>query len=629
MARHLRAARPLTSAATAGALVALAPWAAAEAPGPPTAFRSDAAPAWQDPVQWLLAQALPSTGPLRAAPIRWSGNLGFEQRFARADDSGQRRESIEFANVDASSYLGQPWLAQLRASLGVVASQERLGTDPAADPNADDRNRTAAVTGGASISVFPTSRFPFLASFDVSDSRAGGEVTASDYRSRLATARQSYRSPLGDSTYVASVQRSVLLSDSFGRDVVSAVQGTAQRTFGLQTVDVNAAYSQNRRERTGDGSDIGRVSAHHSWRPDDDATLETFASYSSTEFLAAQPGLERSRTRFLQLNSIGTWRPDEDSPLFVSGGVRLSNASFGAEAEGESATTAGAHVAASYAFNAETHLVAGASVARIAGERTSDLVATQSLAATYSPRPLSLGAARYSWTTSGSLSNQAGGLEGGQRSLGLAATHQLSRGIDVTPALSVTASVQQGAGVQDEPVVDPTRTLQHSATVSARLRPGAASDAFLSATLGDSRSRGGREETFRLYNLQASGQLEAGPYSLVTANLTVQGVRQKLGVSEGEQDMVIRSGTVGYENRRVMGVTRLRGFLAATFNDLQLDSRLQGDATAPRDPYQRVLEGRLEYGIGRLDFRIGTRLATVSGKNDRQIFFRVNRQFGP
>lgn len=625
MDRSGKERRRLSLALGACALAVLAPLTARgqSAAAPP----GDDAPFKNAGIMRLLFQDNAEEGRLRLAPIRWRGNTGFELRLTRSNDSGSRTQALEFASLDVATFVGQPWLVQLRGNLGLMTTQQHADADALDSRSAGERQGATAITGGVTVAVFPSSRFPFTASFETSDSRTSGEATPSDYTTRLAALRQSYRSPLGDQLYTGGLERSTLLSESFGRDTVTSLSGTAQRTFGAQLFDLSAAFAQNRRSRTNDGSDFGRFSARHSWRPNDTSTLESFASYTSTDFMAS--GGAGLHSRFLQLNSIGTWRPEEDSPLFVTGGLRMADASFGADDGGSSAQTLGANAAVSYALDPSTSLYAAATVARIGGgEGSSPLLTTQSIGANYSPPPVSLKVFAWSWNASTAGSNQTGAVEGRQHSLAAQANHQVSRGFPVGSAMSVNLAATQGFGIQDDSLRDPTRTLVHSGSIGVRVQPGTASDAFFSVNLGDSRSSGGRNDHFQIANFQASGQVQAGVYSLLSANLTVQGVRQRLDDQDTDQTNVLRSGTVSYQHARVFGMPRLRFIASATFNDIQLESRLLGDVSAPRDQYTRLYEMRLQYDIGRLEFRIGTRLASVNGKSDRQFFLRVNRQFG-
>lgn len=560
---------------------------------------------------------------LQRAPIRWRGNVSLEQRFTASGDGARRAQSMEFASVEMATYVIQPWLAQVRANLGMLAQQQRLsGEDSAAASHSGDRG--VSLTGGATLSVFPSSRFPFVASFDSSDSRTSGEATAADYVSRMLALRQAYRSPLGERSYAASFERSTLISESSGRDSVTALTGTMQQSFAQHGLDVSGSYARNRRSAHADGSDVSRLSARHSYRPGDLVTLDSYASFSMSDLAS---GESNSRTRYLQWNSFGSWRPDEESPLYVTGGARVSDAALGTGEGERSARSLGANLALSYALTPHATLVASGNVAHVTAGDSSRVVSTQSIAATYNPAPLTLGFLDYSWAAATSLSNQTGGDQGRALALGLQGDHRVSKAFPFAMA-SLTASVNQGLAVRDEALREPTTTLTHSASLGVRVNPNAASDLFASLNAGESRSRGGSEDHFQLLNLQLSGQLQLGVFSLASANFTLQAVRQQPTGEESSRTSVQRSGTLSYQHMRLFGVPRLRLVVSATFNDLQLESRLQGDPNAPLDQIARLFEQRLQYDIGRLDFRLGTRLATIDGRTDRQFFFRVNRQFG-
>ncbi|HET9652758.1 MAG TPA: hypothetical protein VFP36_11220, partial [Usitatibacter sp.] len=570
----------------------------------------------------LFFQDTPGGRRLQVAPVRWSGNVSFEERITRASGGASLAQSIEVANLAVATYVGQPWLVQVRGNLGFLTSQQRTSGD-AVLGNADrppTGDRSTSLLGGGTVSVFPSSRFPFTATFDATDSRASGEASASDYTSRRLSLRQSYRTPLGDQVYLASLDHSALTSSSFGRDTVTSLDGSMQRTFRDQVLDVAGAFSANRRSLTGDGTDLARLSARHSWRPEDTATLDSFASFSSSEF----QGPSASRTRFLQLNSFGTWRPEEESPLFVTGGVRAADSRF----NDSTSRTLAANGAMSYALNPYTHLIGTLNVAALRDDAGSAFATNESLAANYTPAPHSFAGFSYAWNTSGSVTNQTGGVDGAQHGAAASLGHQLSRGTPIGDKVSLFASVNQTGALEESSLRPLTRTLQHSATVSLRASPTSSSDGLLAVTGGDSRAQGGRTDHFRLLNVQATGQVQLGVFSLVTANLTVQAIRQAADSTEQERSTVQRSGNASYQHSRLFGVRRLRFMASANFNDIQLESRLLGDVSAPHDQYTRMYETKLLYDIGRLDFQLGTRFATFDGRSDRQLFFRVNRQFG-
>ena len=560
--------------------------------------------------------------PLQMAPIRWKGNIALEERIYKFE-SGDRRETLEHINLEVASYIGAPYLVQVRGSLGLMLQQskEHIDENLRGAANGDGH---VSITGGGTVSVFPASRFPFTATFETTDSRMSGEAVASDYVSRMLSLRQNYRSPLGDQIYAGSFEHSTLISDSFGRDRVATLNAMMQRTFGAQLVEVNGALSQNRRSQDGVGSDLARFSARHSYRASENASVDSFGSFTLSDIGSA--GGASSTTRFLQLNSYGSWRPDEESPWFVTGGARFSDAQIGSS--GESARQLGVNAAARYAFSEHLNVVAAGSVTQVEAGDGGNLFSSQSVAANYSPTPKTFGPINYSWGTSASANNQTGGVEGSQHALIAQANHQASASGAFGRSFGLNASLNQGLSLQDETRNGFSQTLTHSVSLGARLSPTSGSDGFVSVGVGDSRYFGAREDQFQIANLQVSGQLRLGLHSQLSANLTVQGVRQRLAEEEARQTTVVRSGNISYIHNKLFAVPRLRFVLSATFNDMQLESRLLGDATAPRDQYTRLYEGRLQYEIGRLDFRLGTRFATIDGRTDRQFFLRVNRAFG-
>ena len=634
--------------------------AGAEALRPESSFNP--APAAADPVAWVLAQAdaapappAPAPAPpaqgaaqqipasrsdwmtlfvtdtvdgrrVQVAPLRWRGNVGLEQRMTRFDGGDKLNQTLEFASLNMATYVGQPWLMQVRANIGIVGSQQNSNGENGIDSINGHLlgDRSANLTGGGTVSLFPNSRFPFNATVDVTDSRTSGEAVTADYTNRMAAVRQSYRTPLGDQVYMASLEHSALTSSSFGHDNVTSINGTMQRTFAAQVLDMAASYSENRRSAQNDGTDIARVSVIHSWRPDELMTVDSFASFSGTQLL----GTVDSSSRFSQLNSFATWRPEEDSPLFVTGGLRASDARFDGGGEAALARTFGGNVAASYAISQSAQVVGTFAVADVQTESSSSVVSTESVAGHYSPPPIPLGNSLYSWNTSLSANNQTGGADGSQHTVVAQAGHQLSHGWSFGEKLSVNGSLNQAYAIDEESIRPVTRTLQNSASVAVRTNPTTGSDMFLAVTAGDSKSQGGREDHLRLLNVQLTGNLQLGVFSILTANLTLQQIRQKLDGEEEERSSVLRSGTATYQHLRLFGIQRLRFALQATFNDMTLESRLQGDVNAPHDQFSRLYESRLLYDIGRLELRLGTRIATLDGKTDHQIYFRVNRQFG-
>jgi hypothetical protein len=195
-------------------------------------------------------------------------------------------------------------------------------------------------------------------------------------------------------------------------------------------------------------------------------------------------------------------------------------------------------------------------------------------------------------------------------------------------AATLNLLATQGAGVVEDSLRGRTVTVRHTGSAGLRVVTSETSDAFLGANLGQSDSTGGIEDHFRLANVQASGQLRFGAFDFLSMNLTAQWTRSRRGGTTGEESRQQVYGTIAYQHARVFGLPRLRFVSSASFSDAFLDSRLLGNLEASRENVTRLVDTRLLYDIGRLELRLGMRIAKIEGRDDRQWYFRVNRQFG-
>jgi hypothetical protein len=589
------------------ALLTLAPAPAARAqdkePG-------DASPSLRD-VRWGLA------------PIRWRGLLTTDLRSFSADGELRRFQQVEAAQLSAASYVWQPWFAQVSAGIGGIVSSERGGTG----------GRSTALTGNGALSLFPASRFPFLANFDVSDSRASDQFVGQSYQTRRLGVRQSYRNVAGDAGYSASFDRSTLSSSSFGNDTLSVLTGSHNRTLGPHRFDLTGNVTRNAREGSGEHSALTRLFASHNYSADRLLTVNTFANYGTSDLRLGSLGSlgapSEAQTEVFQVNSFFTWRREEGDPLYVTGGGRLfqSRSSLAAEAADSRQLTGFA--SAIYRMSRNLQLNASASATQSTSSAGGgDLLTTQSGGATYATDLHRLGEFLYSANLGANLANQTSRAGGARQLFTSQAGHNLQRLYDLGGAQSLSFGLSQSAGLAQDSRAGGTHTLSHGANLAYRVTRGDSLAAFVSSSASDSRSSGQTPSSFQLLNVQLSGQAQFGRHASALANLTVQGVRQETPSSPARGFNRTINGGVTYQHAQVFGVPRLRYLASYNRNDFQLNSRLQGDLDAPREQINQSFEQRLEYRVGRIEARLSFRLAEVDGKKNALIFFRLAREFG-
>lgn len=566
----------------------------------------------------LAAQARAEEAAWGLAPMRWRGLIATDVRQFSADGQPRRLHRVDSGQVQVSSYVWQPWFAQVQGGLGAVSSSERGEND----------SRSASLTGNGMLNLFPASRFPFHASFDVSDSRSADRFTGQTYQSKRYGLRQSHRSVSGAETSTASYTRSTLESSSFGRDTVDVLNGSHSRRLGSHTLDGNTDFTRNRRHGSDEHAQFTRLFGRHAWSSGALASLDSSASYGESDLqLGAGGPAGATRTEFLQLNNFFSWRRDEDDPLTVTGGARF----FRHLTEGPAASTEArslmGHGNGVYRYSRNLLLNAGASAAETRSAGKSDLLATQSAGASYNADPRRLGAYLYNVNVGASLHNQAGG-EGSRRLASGQVGHNLMRSFEPAEAQSITATLAQTFGEARDSTSGALHSLSHSASVMWRALRGSALGGLAGVSAADSRTRGHSSSTFQLVNAQASGQAQFDRHSTLLGNLTVQRTRQASGAAPlGAFDTNINGG-ITYQHQRAFGVPRLRYLAVYERNDYRLNTRLEGDADATREHVAASFEQRLEYRIGKLELRASLRLAEVDGKESALLFLRIARELG-
>lgn len=573
-------------------------------------------PGAQPPFRWTLA------------PLRWGGTLANEFRQFQSGDQAQRRQLVDIMQFRGATYLWQPWFAQVAGGVGLFTSKERADADPGT--TAGHSSRSTSATGNGTLSLFPSSRFPFQALVDVSDSRASSELTRSDYSSTRLGVRQSYQSPRGDANYNGSLDRSTLRSGSFGRDVVDVLGAGMTQTRGDHAYDLNGNYTRNLRGRGGEGATISRLTGRHSYRPEPTLGVETLASVSASEFRLRQSNdqFTDTATRFLQLNSFATWRPEEDHPLFVTGGARMFQSSV--EANGQSADTRSlsAHGAANYAVSRNLSVAGSATVTQAQSRTTDTLFTTQAGTVTYLPDVRRFGSYVYSQNVAVTVLNQTGGADASRQNLAGQVGHNLSRVYTVSDSAVVSVNAGQTLASNYDTVTAGSQTLAHNVAVTWRASPSAASTAYVGAMAVDSRTRGHNENEFQMLNGQVSGQLQIGRYQYAGANLTSQGTRAHTATQQDSPLNWNTNGNLNYQHVRAFDVAGLRYYALYSANETQYRSRLLGDVNAPRDRVSQSFEQRLLYNIGRVEVRLTVRVARIEGERNSLVFLRVARNIG-
>ena len=557
-------------------------------------------------------------------------------------------------NARTNTFIWQPWFAQVNGSLGLSLSRDN------SDGNeASSKSQSVFVTGGGQLSLVPLSKYPFEAHFQRNDSRVSSDLAlANGNASQRYGFVQRYFRPEGESTL--SWDRDTQTSVDAGTDRQDSLQLRIAHRLEKHRLQLAGDRSTNTHELTDEHVVQNNLSLQHSYTPDPSVSVESLANASRSDYRLQQGDND---SRLLQLSSNAFWRPT-DRAMTVNGGVRVfaldtnrTGLLVNNNATGARVINTNANVGVNYEFNRFTRINAGANVNLADNNGVKSTNTNQTLGATYQPDAIELGSFRYSWSTSGSASNQTGGEQDGGIQLTLQLSHGLSRSVRLSGGSTVAVDGSQSLSVSSGSSsagseAESTKHLTHNGSISWDLSQQSGA-ALLRLNASDTRALDGNKEFFQLINFQASSNLPTSLYSSWSGNLTAQAVRQGKNTLSGNANpfntqtntgtdggfLTSSSGSISYQNQRLFGVRRLH-FLS--------DLRLNGQSLLPifssaKERETAAWENRFDYSIGRTVLRLNVMISRSGAlqssadpaagvqnvtKVNKSIMFSVTRSFG-
>ncbi len=572
------------------------------------------------------------------APLRYAGTVSLDTRFLRLDNGSRSRQTLVSNDIEFSTYVWQPWFAQLRAGIGILVANDLSSGDQT--PASATRNN--ALTGRLSVSVFPASRFPFELRADVSDSRARGDSLGTDYRSHRVTVTQSYRPEFGNASYGLNVDYSRVIPSVGGDDTFASLSATTSQQFAAHSVDLSANLGRNLRSDNAASGQFANFSGRHTYHPEGALNVDTLASWTTTR-LQGVGGDNLTGVR--QVSTFTTWRPhegdwlySETSPLYLTGSARLVDTTNESGGTGLRQRAINASVGVSQELTPELRLAGSFSANLLTRAGGSSATSSNgNMSASYAPQSLLLGPWRYAPSLGAGIGIASSSESGGNQSVNGQFAHSLSRNLSLGSIGSIALNVSESLSVaRDSRSVGLTRALAHSAGMAWQGSADDTTQSYVSLSGSDSRTWAQESGSFQLVNAQFSRRTQLSRHANWSGNLTLQATRvgsapvdalTGVPLTTGSGWQRFFGGSLNYENQRVLGIASLRYSAQLTINSQQLESRAAGDIDATRERITKSLENRLDYSIGKLQVRLSARLAQVDGRRVTSVFVRLQRHY--
>ena len=583
-------------------------------------------------------------------PIRWGGSVGYTLQRSSASSGASSVSQGLFSNLNAASYIYAPWAATVAGRLGVTtsSSDSSSGGNAGTGVTQDSRSSNATIVGGGEINVFPTSRFPFQAFFDRSDSRASGNLVTNDYVNTRFGLRQTYRGEDGYTNAGAQFDHSTVNSNLGGKDTLTALSGNFSTETGIVRHSVSGRYSQGERSLTGERARLVGFNTAHTANLEDNINVSGNVSFMDNTITGGTGigSFGDTRTRFLQMNAFGTWMPEfeelEDLPLTLSGSVRYANLRNEFAAQAIDSQSVGGNLNALYRFSNNFTVGANAAVNQITTAGAPGILLTLVGAnANYVGTPLTFGKYSYNWNVGGNVNWQSGSGEiPANLTTGAQAGHTLGRFFNLSDSETLTVSVAQTLTANQSQTVGNSTSLAHSLSAAYGLRWGEQFTGNTSLSVSDILTSGFNAQHYRMMSLGFNGLGQLSPLSSANVNLQFNWSQQTTDIQQQNfgfqntgsttatsQHMTLL-GSASYTHTRFLGIRGLRYNLLFTADTRMRDERLLGNVNGEIDRTRWTINNRFDYRIGLLDFRINAALSDVGGKKNALLFFQVTRQIG-
>jgi len=575
-------------------------------------------------------------------PIRWGGSLGYTLQASKSNSGNSSTTQGVFGNLSAASYIYAPWFARVSGRLGLTTNSGS-STSNSTPGASEESSRSSNVLGGGEVNMFSSTRYPFRAYFDRTDSTTSGFLTTTNYVANRFGLNQNFRAEDGMSGGNIILDRSSISASDGRKDDVTAMSGSYSLQSGVVQNNFSGRYSQSERSGGGDGSRLIGLNSSHIANLSDTLSLGGIANFSDSEIRSSNFGGSgaASRGRYVQLYGYGTWLPDfedlDDLPLTLSGGVRYSGQDTQFGGDSFQAHSLGANLSALYRFSTNLSMSANGAVnSLVQAKGQSQILTLLGTGITYVGSPLSFGKFSYNWNTgananwqSAAATTPANSLLNGQ--IG----HTLSRVLLFDSGQSLSFNASQTFNAVNSQFSGTSQTLTNSLSSNLGVAAGERFTGTLSTSVSDVRTTGFVEQAYRTLNVGLYGQGQLSQVSSVNLNMAFSWSDQSYQavdafgqpITQNSQRMGL-NGSAAYSNSRFGGVRGLR-YNAIFSADTRLrDERLFGNVNGDLDRSRFMLTNRLDYRIGLLDFRLSLVNNEVGGKKNALLFFTVSRQFG-
>jgi hypothetical protein len=581
----------------------------------------------------------------RMAPIRWGGNTSTGGNYFQTSDGSKSLNILNTLNVQANSFIVAPYIAQWSGMFGANSTATTFTPATGSQVKSD----SSAMNYGASVNVFPLSRFPLSATINHGTSLAKTADSSSPTSSTTLGLRQQYRTEDGRDNYALSYNRTSLASQLAGTtnsNVSSSVGGSfatsrevdyEELLGGNHSFGANFATSSSNADLSGQKSQVFNVNANHGWVVHEDLSISSMATFARNQIQAYQGNLlTTNSSNVLLANSGFTWRPLEDLPLTLTGGGNFSRTMTESANTKNELQSLGGFVATSYRFNSNLSASGNVSLTSTTSSGISNVSNTQNANVSYSGDPILFMGFNYGWGAGAGLSRSASNV-GGSVTSSASASHNIGRAIVLSEShainLSASQNISQTSGQRS------STSLSNMAAAAWRANYGEKLTGSLSANVIDTVTTAVEGNNhFRSASLVGNGTYQISSRASLTLNanlswsqtVTGNGNNQALNglILDTAAPTISGSLFAGYSHQSPFSIRNLTYNANLLYiNSISNQQVVGGSNQSGLSQASQTFQQAVDYRLGRLSFRLNHSMINQAGRTSTSLFGSVNRDF--
>ncbi len=563
--------------------------------------------------------------------FNWLGEVGYDFLSNRFESAADTTEHTGLLRLNTAGYLYQPWFATLDGGVGLFFRRA----------DADNTDSTSDnIYGNARLRLFPQSHFPLEVFAEKSDSRTDTDLTGLVIDRTRYGFSQRYTTT-GGTAYHFGYERSDQINatsaagqEETREDVSDLFKASFNKSFDAHSIIFDANVNRVDRMNSVDLTKTTFSTLRHAYRPS--------AAFSSEDMLTFNQNdikLENShfKSDIYQLNSFAFWRPRVNRPLRLNGSIRALTRTTENQFTESEAYTASGTLGAIYEWSPRWLFNGNIGLTNSDSGSDTSTSSFESVSAIYSSiryQPYGFDA---SWFGQFDLRNND---DDGVRvqEAGAQLGYNLDRGLLVDTNRRLSFRGSQSINFIADSDNFSSQTLLSSLSLNWNRSSGSTTD-MARLSFSDTRTiasgpRGDDVEgDFQIFNLQASIDNKLSSRSAILGNATLQATRNFRPNIPG----VTPAGNGKWTPTATLDITYYKIALfqvphLSFHSTLRFVSNTYIPAVgAPIDENSRddkQWENRIEYTIGRLQFRAISRLSEIQHEKQSYFLFQVRRMLG-